>query len=78
MNCPVCGGDTCVVDSRRKADSIKRRRRCLKCKYQFATLEVNADGFDLMIKIDKRAVQEALQDGYEELKKRLFRTLESE
>ena len=75
MNCPNCGGDTCVVDSRRNADSIKRRRRCLKCKYSFATLEVNADGFDMLTKIDKMAVQEALQDGCEELTKRLYRAL---
>jgi transcriptional regulator NrdR family protein len=76
MNCPVCGGDTCIVDSRRKADSVKRKRRCLACKYQFCTLEVNADGFDMLTKIDKRAVQEALHDGYEELTKRLCRALE--
>jgi transcriptional regulator NrdR family protein len=75
MNCPVCGGDTCVVDSRRNADNIKRRRKCLACKYQFPTLEIEEDDYVMQTVVSKKAVEDALRDGYE-LTKRLFRALE--
>lgn len=40
MTCPVCGGNTKVVDSRVKdCDSVWRRRECQECGYRFNTEE---------------------------------------
>src|SRR5215470_14480755 len=42
MKCPFCGfANDKVVDSResKEADSIRRRRECLKCKKRFTTYE---------------------------------------
>jgi transcriptional repressor NrdR len=39
MICPVCGGETKVVDSRPSNDSVRRRRECLDCGVRFDTLE---------------------------------------
>lgn len=41
MNCPYCGsGDSKVIDSRPKDDTIKRRRECIKCGARFTTFEI--------------------------------------
>lgn len=40
MNCPKCGCDSSVFDTRRHTDRIRRRRReCKKCGYYFTTYE---------------------------------------
>lgn len=42
MKCPFCGApDTHVIDSRvsEEGNSIRRRRRCLKCEKRFTTYE---------------------------------------
>jgi len=40
MRCPFCSDpESRVVDSRESADSIRRRRECLKCKKRFTTYE---------------------------------------
>ena len=44
MTCPVCGGNTAVVDSRKKQnDEVYRRRKCHECNYRFSTLEIEVD-----------------------------------
>lgn len=43
MTCPVCGGDTRIIDSRNKDDHKKRRRVCQKCGYKFNTIEIDMD-----------------------------------
>ena len=43
MTCPVCGGDTRIIDSRNKDDHKKRRRICQKCGYKFNTIEIDMD-----------------------------------
>ena len=43
MTCPICGGETKVVDSRSEPDCIHRKRRCLDCKYSFTTSEIEDD-----------------------------------
>lgn len=38
--CPDCGGDTYVIDSRtRKEGSVRRVKECSSCKTRFATIE---------------------------------------
>ncbi len=40
MHCPYCGyGDSKVIDSRTVNESVRRRRRCLKCERRFTTYE---------------------------------------
>lgn len=39
MQCPKCGAETKVVDSREIAGSTRRRRECLLCKSRFSTEE---------------------------------------
>ena len=39
MQCPYCGGDSSVVDSRTTADAVRRRRLCGSCKRRFTTYE---------------------------------------
>ena len=40
MNCPFCGHtETKVTDTRESAESIRRRRECLKCERRFTTYE---------------------------------------
>ncbi len=43
MICPVCEGNTKVVDSRKYCDHIYRVRKCLKCGYRFPTTEIDED-----------------------------------
>jgi len=55
MKCPFCSvADTQVIDSRvnEAGDSIRRRRKCLKCEKRFTTYE-NADlGLPAVVKQD--------------------------
>ena len=41
MLCPICGGDSKVLDTRtnESVNSIKRRRECMKCGKRFTTYE---------------------------------------
>jgi len=39
MECPYCGKDTRVIDSRPIHEGIRRRRQCLACEHRFTTHE---------------------------------------
>src|SRR6266576_7057292 len=60
MKCPFCGFENDkVVDSResKEADSIRRRRECLKCEKRFTTYERIEDPIRLIVvKKDGRRV----------------------
>lgn len=45
MTCPVCGGDTKIVDSRKKDDHVMRFRKCKDCGHKFPTVEMDEDIF---------------------------------
>jgi transcriptional repressor NrdR len=54
VQCPYCGGDSRVLDSRQSPDGIRRRRVCNECKRRFTTYE-RAGSIDLkVIKRDER------------------------
>lgn len=40
--CPVCGGESEVVNSRRVGTAQRRRRKCTKCGERWSTYEVSA------------------------------------
>lgn len=55
MQCPFCTHlDSKVVDSREAADSIRRRRECLKCGKRFTTYERAEMGVLVIVKKDGR------------------------
>ncbi len=57
MKCPFCGyTESRVVDSRisRDAESIRRRRECLRCKKRFTTSERGEETLPLIVKKDGR------------------------
>jgi len=39
VQCPYCGGDAAVLDSRTNNDGVRRRRSCSHCKRRFTTYE---------------------------------------
>lgn len=51
MQCPFCGGDSQVVDSRTATEGVRRRRICNECKRRFTTYEKIGDS---AIKVQKR------------------------
>src|ERR1700681_3544725 len=57
MKCPFCGfANDKVVDSResKEADSIRRRRQCLKCERRFTTYERSDEIPYMVVKKDGR------------------------
>lgn len=43
MTCPMCNGDTKIVDSRKNIDNVVRYRKCRECSYRFSTVEIDED-----------------------------------
>lgn len=56
MDCPFCGGDTHVVESRvtDEGKSVRRRRECTNCKKRFTTYEEAKETVIWVIKKDRR------------------------
>ena len=51
MQCPYCGGESSVTETRIAPDCVRRRRVCATCKRRFTTYEkVGAPG----LKVEKR------------------------
>ena len=40
MECPECGGNTRVLDSRKYAGAVYRKRKCKLCHFIFWTEEI--------------------------------------
>ena len=55
LNCPKCGGNVGVIDSRslKTANTIRRRRICFRCEYRYSTYEVDADTYNILLKVSK-------------------------
>lgn len=54
MLCPHCQHpESKVIDSRPSADTIYRRRRCLRCGHHYSTQEYTADQLATYV-VDKR------------------------
>ncbi|MHB1700472.1 MAG: NrdR family transcriptional regulator [Acidobacteriaceae bacterium] len=43
MECPRCGAETKVINSRQMPLYVRRRRMCLECGHRFSTIEVSRD-----------------------------------
>ena len=57
MTCPVCNGDTKVIDSRKNSDHIVRYRKCKKCGYRFRTLETDEDIYIRLVKEKEKVIK---------------------
>lgn len=44
-DCPYCGTESLIFDSRPMTYGIYRRRECPKCKYRFTTVEIDYDSY---------------------------------
>lgn len=75
MNCPICGGKTRVADSIPNEDSTRRRRKCVECKHKFYTVEIDADYYELLKPLDKKALQKALLDGCASITEKVYSAL---
>lgn len=53
MTCPICGEKTKILETRADTDCIRRRRRCLECRYTFVTMEISKDLLDRISKETK-------------------------
>lgn len=46
MKCPKCGSSAlAIVDSRQSNETIRRRRKCLKCGHRFSTFEISFEEY---------------------------------
>jgi transcriptional repressor NrdR len=55
MRCPYCAHeDNKVIDTRESADTIRRRRQCIKCNKRYTTYERIAQTGLMVIKQDNR------------------------
>lgn len=43
MTCPQCGSGTCITNSRKTCDEVRRRRECRECGFRFTTIEIEKD-----------------------------------
>lgn len=66
MNCPKCGADSRVIETRSVSPNMLRRRRAcsiLACNYKFTTLEVisfaKAKHTDLVVLVIPRSIAES-------------------
>jgi transcriptional repressor NrdR len=52
VQCPYCGGDSQVVDSRSSTEGVRRRRTCNECRRRFTTYEKAGSPIVKVIKRD--------------------------
>lgn len=78
MTCPVCGGDTFVIDSKKKPDTICRRRQCQDCNHRFTTYEVDQDlynkltwSLDKFLERNEVALQRIIHEATDQIRARL-------
>ena len=43
MTCPICDGNTKIIDTRKDCDHVIRYRKCKECGLKFPTIEVDED-----------------------------------
>ena len=82
MTCPECGSKTRVIDSRSHEDSKHRRRECEECHKRFNTIEIDADYYETLKPVDKKAIKYAIADilleTYTEFARKVYNALKIE
>lgn len=59
MKCPKCGGKSIVIDVRKVAYGVRRRRSCKECGCLFSSVEVRIEEYSALVRF-KRAIREAI------------------
>jgi len=59
MECPKCGGKSIVIDVRKVAYGVRRRRSCEECGCRFSTVEVGIGEYSALVRF-KSAIKEAI------------------
>ncbi len=76
MQCPLCGSwQQEVVDSRPKADSVRRRRECADCGFRFSTIEIRKEVYDRMTPPDREALRASVDRFLQNLKTAIYKAL---
>lgn len=62
VQCPLCNGESKVIDSRDGETARRRRRECLSCKNRYSTYEIHANEYDRLqvLKIDMGQIDAAI------------------
>lgn len=50
VECPKCGSNSKVIDSRKYAGAVYRKRKCVFCNFKFWTEETELDDNDRILK----------------------------
>lgn len=61
MTCPICNGDTKVMDTARNEEAVYRRRKCLLCDRLIFTIELEADADE--VRNTMKEIKEATYGG---------------
>ena len=75
MNCPLCKGQTIVVDSRPHDNDTTRRRECLACEYRFTTIEVSREQYQRLLPPDRAALRASVDRFLQSLKEAIYKAL---
>lgn len=75
MICPLCGGQTAVVDSRPSEDDITRRRECRACGHRFTTIEIDLDLYERITPPDYDMIRSKVDRSLEELRRVIYAAL---
>ena len=62
MNCPLCGGETRVADTRVEQGIVKRRRICSWCEKRVSTVEIEKTKYEEMLATDIREISRKTTD----------------
>ena len=62
MNCPLCGGESRVVDTRVEQGIVKRRRICSWCEKRFSTVEIEKAKYEGMLATDIHEISRKTTD----------------
>lgn len=60
MTCPVCGGNSHIIDVKKDIDVVCRKRQCYECKFFFYTEEVEVKDHKIYNKL-KQEYKRALK-----------------
>ena len=58
MTCPVCGGNSHIIDVEKDIDVVCRKRQCYECKYMFYTEEVEVKEHKIFTKLKRERKKE--------------------
>jgi transcriptional regulator NrdR family protein len=73
MNCVICGGDSCVIDTAKQTDKIKRRRKCKVCNSRWTTIEkISYKESSVKTKKTVQAHVDNIEFGYWDMKTQTF------